>query len=131
MDNPTGLVEITSRTLLGLFLLLPSDEVNDLILGVLGRAQAKYGVILHAFCFMSNHFHILATILGVDVMSLFVGFLKTNIAKEVGGLRDWGEHFWGRRYHHASPGNAEHDQVSAFRYILSNGCKEGLVASPL
>ena len=31
MDNPTGLVEITSRTLLGLFLLLPSDEVNDLI----------------------------------------------------------------------------------------------------
>ena len=131
IDNPTGLVEITSRTLQGLFLLLPSAEVNDLILGVLGRAQTKYNVVLHAFCFMSNHFHLLASILGVDVMSLFVGYLKTNIAKEVGAVHDWEENFWGRRYHSASPSVAEHDQAARFRYILSNGCKEKLVASPL
>ena len=59
LDDPSGLVEITSRTQHGRFLMCPSEKVNDLILGVLGRAQAMYGVALHAFCFMSNHNHIL------------------------------------------------------------------------
>lgn len=131
IDNSTGLVEISSRTLFGLYLLRPSKEVNDFILGVLGRAQAKFEVMIHAFSFMSNHFHLLATVLDVDVMSLFAGFLKCNIAKELGRIYDWDECFWGRRYHHLSLGASQEDQEARFRYILSNGSKEGLVASPL
>ena len=124
-------MEITSRTQHGRFLMCPSEKVNDLILGVLGRAQARYGVALHAFCFMSNHNHILATVSSVEQMSLFTGFLKGNLAKEIGRLRDWRETFWGRRYHSASVKETEQDQVRRFLYILDNGCKEGLVASPL
>ena len=55
LDDPSGLVEITSRTLHGRFLMRPSEKVNDLILGVLGRAQAMYNIAVHAFIFMSNH----------------------------------------------------------------------------
>ncbi len=55
LDDPSGLVEITSRTQHGRFLMCPSEKVNDLILGVLGRAQAMYNIALHAFIFMSNH----------------------------------------------------------------------------
>ena len=131
LDNPSGLVEITSRTQHGRFLLCPSEQVNDLILGVLGRAHAMYGVVLHAFCFLSNHFHLLATVCSAEQMSLFTRFFKGNLAKELGRLRDWRETFWGRRYHSASVSDDELDQVRRFLYILDNGCKEGLVASPL
>ena len=131
LDDPSGLVEITSRTQHGRFLMCPSEKVNDLILGVLGRAQAMYGVALYAFCFLSNHFHLLGTVSSAEQMSLFTGFLKGNLAKEIGRLQDWRETFWGRRYHSASLKETEHDQVRRFLYILDNGCKEGLVASPL
>ena len=131
LDDTGGLVEITSRVQHGRFLLCPSEQANELILGVLGRAQAMYGVVVHAFVFLSNHFHILATVSSAEQMSLFTGFLKANIAKEVGRLRDWRETFWGRRYHSASVKLTQHDQVKRFLYILENSCKEGLVASPL
>ena len=54
LDDPSGLVEITSRTQHGRFLMCPSEKINDLILRVLGQAQAMYGVALHSFCFLSN-----------------------------------------------------------------------------
>lgn len=129
--NESGLVEITSRTQHGRYLLSPSAESNALILGVLGRAQAKYGVDLHAFIILSNHFHMLMTVRSVRQMSCFVGFFKGNVAKELGRLHDWRENFWGRRYHSASLSDAEEEQIKRFLYILANGCKEGLVASPL
>jgi REP element-mobilizing transposase RayT len=131
LDDPSGLVEITSRTVQGRYLMRPSEEANDLILGVLGRAQAKYNVVLHAFCFLSNHFHLHATMTSAEQMSLFMGFLNGNLAKELGRLHGWKEKFWGRRYHSASVKPTEHDQLRRFLYILDNSCKEGLVASPL
>jgi REP element-mobilizing transposase RayT len=131
LDDPNGLVEITSRTQHGRFLMRPSKVVNDLVLGVLGRAQAKYDVALHAFTFQSNHNHILATMRTAKQMARFMGFLNGNLAKELGRLYGWREKFWGRRYHSASVNFTEEDQIRRFRYILENGCKEGLVASPL
>jgi hypothetical protein len=41
-----SLVEITTRTRQGR-LLKPSPEFTDLILGVIGRAQALYGMSIH------------------------------------------------------------------------------------
>lgn len=131
LDHSGGLVEISSRVLHGLYLMRPAAEVNDIILGVLGRAQAKYGVVLHSFIFMSNHFHILATVQDVEQMADFCRFLKSNLAKELGTLYDWKEKFWGKRYHSASVALDENKQTERFYYILDNGCKEGLVASPL
>ena len=51
-----SLVEVTTRTLQGRFLLKPSPRLNSIVLGVLGRAQRRYGVTLHAFVFFSNHY---------------------------------------------------------------------------
>jgi len=109
----------------------PSPEVNELILGVLGRAQAKYSIELYAFVFLSNHFHILMRADSPHQMARFIGFLKANIAKELGRLHGWREKFWGRRYHSASLADSESTQIARFRYLLANGCKEGLVDSPL
>ncbi len=42
---PEGaLVEVTCRTVQGRFLLTPSADLNEIILGVLGRAQRLYPV---------------------------------------------------------------------------------------
>ena len=131
LDNESGLVEITSRTLHGRYLLRPSAESNAIILGALGRAQAKYGGYLHAFIILSNHFHLIMSVSSVRQMSRFVGFFKGNVAKELGRLYDWRETFWGRRYHSASISDSEERQIQRFLYVLANGCKEGLVASPL
>jgi len=131
LSNESGIVEVSSRTIHGRFLTRPSAEVNQLILGVLGFAQAKYPVDLFAFIFLSNHFHMLMRVLSAQRMADFVGFVKSNIAKEVGRLHHWKQTFWGGRYHSASLADSEEVQAARFRYILSNGCKEGLVASPL
>ena len=131
IETPGRIVEITSRTVHGRFLMRPSREVNELILGILGRGQARYEVELFAFVFLSNHLHILMRALGVDRMALFAGYVKGNIARELGVVHQWKEKFWGRRYHHAPVQDNEAAQIKRFRYILSNSCKEGLVRSPL
>ena len=48
-----ALVEITVRTVHSRFLLLPSTLVNALIVGILGKAQARYGIEICAFAFLS------------------------------------------------------------------------------
>lgn len=40
----------------------PSDEVNEAILGVIGRAQTQNDVDLYAFVFLSNHYHMLVCV---------------------------------------------------------------------
>jgi hypothetical protein len=44
-----ALVEVTCRTLQGRPLLRPSQELGDIVAGVLGRAQRLYPVDLVAF----------------------------------------------------------------------------------
>ena len=131
LDDPHRVVDLTSRTLHGRYLMPPGEKVNARILGVVGRAQRLYKIQLHAFIFMSNHKHIMATAPSVEHMARFEGYLKANIAKELGRLHNWKEKFWGRRYQSISINFTEHDLEKRFLYILENGCKEGLVDSPL
>lgn len=131
LDDPHGLVEITTRTIHGRYLMCPSEKVNDIINGVVGRGQAKYEVTIYTATFLSNHYHLMAKMRDEEQMSRFTGFVNANIAKELGRLYDWREKFWGRRYHSASILYTEEDQIRRFMYILENGCKEGLVDSPL
>ena len=124
-------MEVSARTQHGRFLLRPSPEVNDIILGALGRAQARYGVEIYAFVFLSNHFHMLMRVDSAHQMAAFVGYFMSKIAKELGRMHGWREKFWGRRYHSASLEDSARVQQERFLYILRNGCKEDLVDSPL
>jgi hypothetical protein len=51
-----ALVEVTCRTIQGRLLLRPSQQLNDIILGVLGRAQERYPVDIVIFSFLSSHY---------------------------------------------------------------------------
>lgn len=46
-----SLVEITCRTDQGRFLLRPDPVIDDILLGVLGRAQRLYPVEIYTFSF--------------------------------------------------------------------------------
>ncbi|MDX1998399.1 MAG: transposase [Thermoanaerobaculia bacterium] len=105
----------------------PTPEVRDAILGVLGRAQAKYGMVLHAPVFMSNHYHLLATIRDQKQMAEFMGYLNSNLAREIGRIVGWRDKFWSGRYSAIPVAPEEAAQVERLQYLLSHGAKEGLV----
>lgn len=126
-----AIIEVSNRTQQGRFLLRPSLEVNDLILGVLGRAQRLYSVTIFAYVFLSDHYHILLWVRDALQLASFMNYLDANIALELGKLHDWEGKFWKGPYFSAVVKDTAVSQVSRLHYILSNGCKEGLVGSPI
>ncbi|MEO5769401.1 MAG: transposase [Polyangia bacterium] len=126
---PGALVEVTARTVHGRFLLRPSSEVNEIILGVIGRAQYLFAVRIHAFVVLSNHWHGLVSVDDAAQLSAFLAFVNGNIAREIGRIHDWRHRFWARRYRAIVVAD-EAAAVARLRYILQNGCQEGLVDRP-
>ncbi len=118
------------RTLQGLLLLRPSPLLCEIILGILGRAQALYGLQIHAFVFMSNHYHLLCSPVDPEQLARAMCFINSNLAREAGRLHGFRERVWSRRYQ-AIPVTGELGaQVERLRYLLSHGCKEGFVLTP-
>jgi len=122
-------VEITSRTVHGRYLLPPTRKLAAVLLGIIGRALARYAIRVHAFFFASNHYHLIVTIPDVRTLALFMNYLNGNTAREAGRLVGWKEKFWGRRYRDIEILDDD-AQVDRLHYLLSHGCKEGLVADP-
>ena len=127
---PDGLVEVTNRTIQGRMLLTPSRALNQVVLGVFGRAQRRYEMSIHALVVMSNHFHMLVSPSDGEQLADFMGFINTNLSKEVGRLHGWRGPLWQRRYDTVPVSHEEAAQVERLQYLLLHGCKENLVASP-
>jgi hypothetical protein len=125
-----ALVEVTCRTVHGRHLLRPSSALNDIIIGVLGRALRLYSVPICAYTFLSSHYHLLLDVNDVRQLSNFMRYLNSNLAREVGRLVDWPDGIWSRRYQAVVVSQEEAAQIERLRYVLSNGCKEDLVGIP-
>ena len=128
---PGYLVEVTNRTFQGRYLLPPTPEFRDIIVGVLGRAQARFRMTVHAFIFLSNHYHLLVSPDNAKHLADFMCFVDGNIAKEaIRYVGCWKGNVWDGPYHSIVVSNEERAHVARLKYVLSNGCKEGLVARP-
>ncbi len=125
----SSVVEITTRAIQGRFLLRPSPKLTAVLFGIIGRALTRYGILLHAFFFASNHYHLIVTVPDVRSLALFMCYLNSNTAREIGRMFGWKEKVWGRRYRHIEILD-EDAQVERLGYILEQGCKEGLIADP-
>ncbi|HYX26095.1 MAG TPA: transposase [Thermoanaerobaculia bacterium] len=125
-----SLVEVTCRTVHGRLLLLPSEELNEIIIGILARAKQMYEVKICGFAFASNHYHLILRVEDAEQLSSFMCYLNSNLAREAGRLVDWGEKFWSRRYRSIVISEEEGAQVGRLKYVASHGAKEGLVDSP-
>ena len=129
MPEGGALVEVTLRTIQSRLLLRPGPAVNEIILGVLGRAQRLYGVRCCSVVFLSNHFHCLLQVDDAQQLSRFMQHVDGNLSSEIGRpeLHDWRGTMWSRRYQSIVVSGEEAAQVERLRYHLAHGVKEGLV----
>lgn len=63
---------ITKKTNDDMFLLVPSTDVKRILLYALILKALRYGILIHGFCFMSNHFHLVVT----DVRGRLPDFMR-------------------------------------------------------
>ena len=75
-----------------------ANELNDIILGVLGRAQRLHEVELVGFVFLSTHFHLIARVTDARQLAGFMGYLASNLAREIARHTGWTDRIWARRY---------------------------------
>jgi hypothetical protein len=113
----------------GFLLLRPGPQLNDLALGVIGRARSLYDVHVHLIVIMSNHLHMILAPRDVESLAKFMNYVDGNLAREAGRLYDWHDKFWARRYAAIPIIDAE-SLLGRVHYLLSQGCKEGLVERP-
>ena len=125
-----ALVEVSTRTFQGRYFLKPTDEVRQIILGVVGRAQRMYSMDICLLTFMSNHYHMLVVPQDARQLARFMGFVNGQIAKKILPLLPWKGKFWGRSFDLILVTDEPEVQKSRFRYLLSHGVKEGLVERP-
>lgn len=124
------LVAVSCRTVEGKYRLRPQEEVNDIILGALGRALEEHEVCLHAATALSSHYHLLLTVANAKALSGFMQRVQRKISYEINRLHNRRGPLWEGRYHAVPVTNEREAQVEQLKYVLGQGCKEGLVASP-
>ena len=125
-----NLVEITCRVIQRRFLLRPSPQLTAMIIGTLARLQRRHGMRICGFVYLSNHVHVLLRPDSVEQLANFMRDLNSKIAREAGRLHYWRETLWGRRYTDVLVSQEPEAQELRLRYLLAQGTKEGLVASP-
>ena len=125
---PNSLQHVTDVTFQNRPLLRPSKEVNERILGIIGRAQRRYQMPICGLVVASTHWHFLLRPKDGLHLSSFMCFVKTNVSKEIGqNLLGWKGTIFDGRYHSTTVSNEAEDQVAVLRYILAHGPKELLV----
>jgi REP element-mobilizing transposase RayT len=122
-----ALVEVTCRTIHSRFLLRPDPAVNDIVVGVLGRAQQKYPIRICSYVFASNHFHLILDVDDALQLARFMRYVNSNLARKIGRLVNWRDKIWARRYQAIVISAEETAQVERLKYVLAHGVKEGLV----
>jgi hypothetical protein len=129
--RPIAVVEVTIRTVGGMYLLTPNARNASLIRGVLGRAQERLDFELYGYAFLSNHGSMLVGVRDAKHLADIMEYIHSNIARELGRKEhsNWPGRFWGRR---GTPilVLTNEDLVIRLKYLLANGTKEHLVKRP-
>jgi REP element-mobilizing transposase RayT len=107
--------------------LRPSKLTNDIFQYVLGAALARYGVLLHAACVMSNHYHLVVT--DPDArLPAFMQYLDSLVARAVNSTIGHFESFWaGASTYSAVVPIDRSDVLAKCAYVLANPVAAGLV----
>jgi REP element-mobilizing transposase RayT len=109
------------------FFLRPSRILNEIVLYVLAVAARRHGVLVHAFCVLSNHCHLVVT--DPDgKLPLFMQYLDSLVARAVNASLGRFEGFWARdgSYSAVEPIEAA-DVIAKVAYTLANPVAAGLV----
>jgi putative transposase len=119
---------VTRRCTQRQFLLRPSRITSDVFLYVLAVAAARYGVDVHAFCVLSNHYHLVVSDPGANLPA-FQQFLDALVARALNASLGRWEAFWAPDTYSAVRLLSPADIVDKAAYVLANPVHAGLVAS--
>jgi REP element-mobilizing transposase RayT len=101
--------------------------VNEVFLFVLAVAARRFGVEVHAFCVMPNHYHLLVTDRRARLPA-FVQYLNGFVARAVNASLGRWEGFWASRAHFSGVSNTSRvDVIRKAGYVLANPVAAGLV----
>jgi len=117
---------VTRKTAQGQFLLRPAKLVNQVFLFVLAVAARRYGIRLHLFCVLSNHFHLLLTDPKARLPA-FMQLLDGFVARALNALHGREEAFWAPGSYSAVALSAPEDILRKGVYVLANPVAAGLV----
>jgi REP element-mobilizing transposase RayT len=117
---------VTRRCFHRQFLLRPSEVTSGIFLYVLALAAARFGVEVHAFCVLSNHYHLVVTDPHARLPA-FAQYLDSLVARAVNASHGRWETFWAPSSFSAVTLASPEDVVSKAAYVLANPVAGGLV----
>jgi REP element-mobilizing transposase RayT len=119
---------VTRRCAQRQLLLRPSPRTNAIFLFVLAVAARRFNVRIHAFCVLSNHFHLVLT--DPDArLPAFEQYLDSLVARAMNASLGRWESFWAPSSYSAVALTSPQDIVAKTVYVLANPAAAGLVRS--
>jgi putative transposase len=109
------------------FFLHPARTTSEIFLYVLAVVARRYGVLVHAFCVLSDHYHLLVTDPDAQLPA-FMRDLDSLVARATNAsLHRW-EGFWSSAGSYSAVAHgATDDLVRKAAYVLTNPVAAGLV----
>lgn len=123
---PKATYLVTRRCTQRQLLLRPSPLVNEIFLYVLGVALHRYGILLHAVCVLSNHYHLVVTDPGARLPA-FGQYLDALVARCLNASLGRWESFWAPGSYSAVTPATPADVLDKVAYVLANPVAAGLV----
>jgi REP element-mobilizing transposase RayT len=117
---------VTRRCAQRQFLLQPCPATNSILLYLLGVAADRFGIQLHAFCVLSNHYHLVVTDPGARLPA-FGQYLDSLVARALNASLGRWEALWAPGSYSAVALVTPDDVVDKAAYVLANPVTAGLV----
>lgn len=124
--TPSATLMITRRCFGRMLLLRPSQASNELFRYILAVAAERFGVWIHAYCVMSNHFHCVLTDPHGN-LPRFEQYLDGLVARSLNALHGRWESFWAPGSYSAVRLLTPAAIVEKAAYVLANPVAAGLV----
>jgi REP element-mobilizing transposase RayT len=119
---------VTRRCAQRQYLLKPTRTTREVCRYLLGVAAQRYGVRLHAYCFLSNHYHLVVTD-PQGRLPAFLQFFDALVARALNAHLGRSENFWAPDAVSAVALGSPRDVVDKAGYTLANPVAAGLVRS--
>jgi hypothetical protein len=100
--------------------------VNEVLRYLLAVAAERFGIVLHAFCVLSNHLHIVLTDTRGNLPA-FEQYFDSLVARSINALHGHWESFWAPGSYSAVTLLSPEDILAKVAYVLANPTSAGLV----
>jgi REP-associated tyrosine transposase len=117
---------VTRRCSQRQFLLAPSPTTNGVFQYVLAAAARRFGILVHAYCVLSNHFHLVVTDPHARLPA-FEQYLDSLVARALNSTLGRWESFWAPSTYSAVTLASAEDVIDKAAYVLANPVAAGLV----